>query len=100
MTNDECQMSKEARMTKSETTQVASLSGAVLSSVLRHSFVIRHSSFAIFFLLSGCAIGPNYKRPAIDSPIHFRSASETTSTNSLADLAWWDVYKDETLKEL
>ena len=53
-----------------------------------------------WLLLNGCAIGPDYKRPAIDSPTHFRSASQTTSTNSLADLAWWDVYKDETLKEL
>ena len=87
-------------MKKSERTNRPRRSGAVLSLVLRHSFVIGHSSLVIFFLLSGCAIGPNYKRPAIDSPPQFRTGSDTVSTNSLADLSWWDVYKDETLKEL
>src|SRR3989440_438113 len=51
-------------------------------------------------VLVGCAIGPNYKRPAVDSPAQFRSAPEGIATNSLADLAWWDVYKDERLKGL
>ena len=51
-------------------------------------------------VLVGCAIGPNYKRPAVESPAQFRSAPETISTNSLADFAWWDVYQDETLKAL
>ena len=54
----------------------------------------------LVILLAGCAIGPNYKRPAIESPSHFRSASETIATNSLADLAWWDVYNDDTLTAL
>ena len=37
-------------------------------------------------LAQGCAVGPNYKRPAIDSPTNFRNASAAASTNSLADL--------------
>src|SRR5258707_6546484 len=57
-----------------------------------------HSCFVIF--LSSCSIGPNYKRPAIDSPRQFRSASETIPAKPLADFAWWDVYQDEILKEL
>jgi NodT family efflux transporter outer membrane factor (OMF) lipoprotein len=41
----------------------------VSSFVLPSSFVIRHSSFVIVFgisllLLSGCAVGPNFKKPA------------------------------------
>ena len=51
-------------------------------------------------VLAGCAIGPNYKRPAVESPAQFRSTPEKGSTNSLANLAWWNVYKDETLKAL
>src|SRR6266508_2998077 len=73
-------------MTKSERTHLAGQSGTVWSFVL--------------YLLSGCAIGPNYKRPGIDSPVHFRTAPQTVSTNSLAELAWWDVYRDQSLQEL
>src|SRR5438270_11383368 len=51
-------------------------------------------------LLAGCAIGPNYKRPAIDMPRNFRNASETVSAESIATRRWWDVYQDETLKIL
>src|SRR5215831_11715392 len=50
--------------------------------------------------LYGCAVGPNYRRPAVDSPGNFRSAPSAMTTNSLADLPWWDVYRDETLKSL
>ena len=50
--------------------------------------------------LEGCAIGPNYKRPAIDSPGNFRNASDTVSTESIANRPWWEVYKDDTLKGL
>lgn len=51
-------------------------------------------------LFSGCAVGPNYKRPAVSSPSNFRSAPSEVTTNSLADLPWWDIYRDETLKAL
>ena len=51
-------------------------------------------------LLFGCAVGPNYKRPTVASPGNFRSAPGEVITNSLADLPWWDIYRDETLKSL
>jgi multidrug efflux system outer membrane protein len=51
-------------------------------------------------LLSGCATGPDYKRPTVESPAQFRNAPDAASTKSFADLPWWDVYKDETLKAL
>ena len=67
------------------------------SSFLRHlAFVIRHS---LLILLAGCAVGPNYKRPAVDSPANYRFAT-TLTTNSLADLPWWQVFKDPVLQEL
>jgi multidrug efflux system outer membrane protein len=50
-------------------------------------------------LLAGCAIGPNYQRPAVDTPPAFRDEA-TGNGHSLADLAWWDVYHDDRLKEL
>ncbi len=51
-------------------------------------------------LLSGCAVGPDYKRPTAEAPGNFRNAPVAVTTNSFADLPWWDVYKDETLKTL
>ena len=50
-------------------------------------------------LLAGCAVGPNYKRPAIDSPPAFRTVNETTNA-AYSDLAWWEVYKDDELAAL
>jgi multidrug efflux system outer membrane protein len=68
-----------------------------LAFVIRHSFVIWLSSFVI--LLGGCALGPNYKRPAVASPTNYRFAT-SLNTNSLADLPWWQVFKDPLLQDL
>src|ERR1700719_1486956 len=52
-------------------------------------------------LLSGCTVGPNYHRPTIQTPTTFRAPTPTTSDPaSLADLKWWEVFKDEKLQEL
>jgi len=48
----------------------------------------------------GCAVGPNYKRPSLNTPSEFRGSASTSATNSLADLPWWEIFKDETLHEL
>ena len=47
----------------------------------------------------GCAVGPNYKRPPIPSSDSFRG-DNAPSTNSFADLAWWQVYQDPVLQKL
>jgi multidrug efflux system outer membrane protein len=49
--------------------------------------------------LTGCALGPNYKRPPVASPPAFRGDTAPTSV-SFADLSWWDVYRDSTLQAL
>jgi outer membrane protein, multidrug efflux system len=53
-------------------------------------------------LLAGCAVGPNYQRPAIKAPTAFRAAGPTASNDpaSLADLKWFEVFKDEKLQDL
>jgi multidrug efflux system outer membrane protein len=50
-------------------------------------------------LLAGCAVGPNYKRPIVSAPSTFpgQAASEP---ESLADLAWWNVFSDRSLGAL
>ncbi len=50
--------------------------------------------------LAGCAVGPNYKRPAVNAPAGFRGATNAVSTNSFADLPWWGVFKDPELRDL
>ncbi len=50
-------------------------------------------------LLAGCAIGPNYKRPPTNEPAVFRGEGQA-STNSFADLPWWQVFNDEQLQAL
>jgi NodT family efflux transporter outer membrane factor (OMF) lipoprotein len=49
--------------------------------------------------LSGCMLGPDYNRPAVTTPAAFRGAT-TTNAQSIADLKWFEVFKDEQLQEL
>jgi multidrug efflux system outer membrane protein len=53
----------------------------------------------ILILLNGCAVGPNYERPPISSPVEFRGQPAGEAA-SLADEAWWDVLQDSTLRGL
>jgi multidrug efflux system outer membrane protein len=52
--------------------------------------------------LTGCAVGPNYQRPLVKTPENFRAPDPLPAPQptSLADLQWWDVFKDEKLQEL
>ena len=53
-------------------------------------------------LLVGCAVGPNYKRPATGVPDTFRAPEPLPPAQaaSLADLKWFEVFKDEKLQDL
>jgi multidrug efflux system outer membrane protein len=55
--------------------------------------------FLALVLFAGCAVGPNYHRPPVNSPAVFRDDTAPT-TNSFADLQWWQVYKDDILQAL
>jgi outer membrane protein, multidrug efflux system len=54
--------------------------------------------------ISGCAVGPNYKRPAVQTPAAFRDVSESspaqTQAASFADLPWWQIFQDPVLQDL
>lgn len=45
--------------------------------------------------LAGCAMGPDYKRPETAPPANYRGAATPATEASLADLAWWDLTKDD-----
>jgi multidrug efflux system outer membrane protein len=51
-------------------------------------------------ILAGCAVGPDYRRPVVETPGQFRNSSDPASTNSLADLPWWRIFNDATLTNL
>ncbi len=55
-------------------------------------------------VLGGCMVGPNYHRPAVQTPPAFRDLSQNpqlqAQTASYADLPWWQVFQDPQLQEL
>jgi multidrug efflux system outer membrane protein len=53
-------------------------------------------------VLAGCTVGPNYHRPAVQTPSSFRAPTPMppNESASLADLKWFEVFKDEKLQEL
>ena len=51
-------------------------------------------------LASGCAIGPDYKRPPVTPPDAFRYQTTPGETASLADQPWWEAFGDPVLRNL
>src|SRR5579872_443137 len=53
-------------------------------------------------ILSGCAVGPNFHRPIVQTPPSFRAPEPLPApqAESLADLKWWEVFKDQKLQDL
>ena len=53
-------------------------------------------------LLSSCTVGPNYVRPTVPVPQNFRAPEPLPAPQaaSLADLKWFEIFKDEQLQEL
>jgi multidrug efflux system outer membrane protein len=79
-------------------------------------------SASLIFGTAGCTVGPNYKRPVVNVPAEYRSATEaesapnppaqptapapnaakpgSTAIASLGDEKWWEVFQDKDLQEL
>ncbi len=60
---------------------------------------LRAIVFVCALMLAGCAVGPDYKRPVAGAPQNFRGDA-TGRTNSLGDMPWWELFRDETLQTL
>ncbi|HEV7507880.1 MAG TPA: efflux transporter outer membrane subunit [Thermoanaerobaculia bacterium] len=50
--------------------------------------------------LSGCVVGPQYKRPAFTVPDQTRGQVSPAQAASLADQPWWEIFHDDALKSL
>ena len=51
--------------------------------------------------MTGCTVGPNYHRPAVKTPENFRAPDPLPppQAQSLADMKWWDVFKEPGIRE-
>lgn len=60
---------------------------------------------SIFLMLcAGCAVGPNYKKPAVPTPPEYRGLPADqigkSGAASFGDQKWWDAFQDEALRDL
>lgn len=66
----------------------------------KHKFLIG----ALLMLSAGCAVGPNYKRPAVPIPPEYRGLPPDqvgkAEAASFGDQKWWDAFQDEVLRSL
>jgi multidrug efflux system outer membrane protein len=54
----------------------------------------------VALVATSCAVGPNYRRPIVDVPASTRGEQDAPGPDSLADLAWWDIFQDPVLHGL
>lgn len=50
------------------------------------------------FISAGCAVGPNYQRPEVDTPQTYRF--ESTEAKDVLGTTWWQQFQDPVLTEL
>jgi outer membrane protein, multidrug efflux system len=68
--------------------------------------IIRNlSTLALILTLAGCKVGPNYKRPVVDTPASYRGAlapdiAATSTTTPLGAQQWDAVFTDPVLQQL
>jgi multidrug efflux system outer membrane protein len=62
----------------------------------------RHlSAYLLLFAMTalcGCTFGPDYRRPAIDTPANFRFTE--TDAKDVADSRWWEQFHDPVMNQL
>src|ERR1700754_5070764 len=64
----------------------------------------RFVAITLVLLMTGCKVGPNYKRPVLSTPDQYRGAAPDLSnqpgTQPFAEMQWETVFQDETLRAL
>lgn len=65
--------------------------------------ITKQSSFLILllFFLSGCAVGPDYRRPDVNVPDSWHQSNLDGISDSQAEnIEWWKTFKDDKLNSL
>ncbi len=65
---------------------------------VRWNCLVRLLFVLLLFVCAGCAVGPDYQRPVVPMPAGWRTSAPTAE--SMANMAWWDCYKDSALTNL
>jgi NodT family efflux transporter outer membrane factor (OMF) lipoprotein len=60
----------------------------------------RLTTLACAALLASCAVGPDYKRPNIDTPVQYKEVSTAGTPAAPPPQQWWTVFNDATLNDL
>ncbi|SSH60042.1 efflux transporter outer membrane subunit [Klebsiella quasipneumoniae] len=61
------------------------------------------TSVIYLLLLSGCTVGPDYQRPTMTMPLHYKEARgwrQAAPQDSVGKGEWWAVYRDPQLDSL
>lgn len=67
---------------------------------------MKSTGFAIViaFILTSCAVGPNYQQPEVQKPQQWEHSDSTMfvmdSSQTLSDTSWWDLFNDTVLTNL
>ena len=70
---------------------------------MRHIDLILRAGAAVALglPLAGCMLGPDYKRPDLDVPVQYRSATPMGAVDAAAvESAWWRQFNDPALDAL
>jgi multidrug efflux system outer membrane protein len=64
--------------------------------------VLLPAAFALLpvLMISGCMVGPDYKRPAVELPATYPDAPAAAADTATLKQDWWTLYNDAKLNEL
>jgi len=65
--------------------------------------VKRTAIVSVFFLLAGCAVGPDYQRPSVEVPAGYKEAGDWKVAQPQDDAGrgeWWEMFGDPNLNAL
>lgn len=70
-----------------------------LASIIHHFIII-----VIIIFLTGCALGPNFKKPQVQTPEEYRDTDsliiDTLRVDTLTNLKWWELFGEPVLDSL
>jgi len=56
------------------------------------------TGFLAMLLLTSCAVGPDFKKPVVETPENYRF--EKVSAETMINLKWWELFSDPTIHTL
>jgi multidrug efflux system outer membrane protein len=92
-------LTKNTRRTRSSDTRFINFFSFLRDLRALRGEIVCGVALAAALCSSGCLVGPDYHRLSINTPVQFR-ANASADTHSIADLKWFEVFKDEQLQEL